>query len=189
MLNGPFEALERDPAIVYALNSGLRIVYCNAAWDQFAELNGGTSLIRPAPYGLCVLDACPDPLKSLYRSAFLNVFKTKRQWVHEYECSSARVYRLFRMTALRRPTDDFVVVSNFLLRERPHGGERPVMPPDPAAYEGHGGVVAMCCLCRRTRRKSGRGWDWVPAYVQTPPVHLANRLCEACESSVTDQKR
>jgi len=120
----PFEAIEHDPSIVFALDCELKLFYCNQAWDRFAESNGGAAVKRPTTYGMCVLDAIPEPLKTLYRSAYLNVFATSRQWVHEYECSSATLYRLFRMTALRRPKDDFILVSNFLLDERPHGDER-----------------------------------------------------------------
>src|SRR3954466_3672761 len=100
--------------------------------------------MRPIPYKMCVLDVIPEPLKSRYRAAYLNVFATRRQWVHECECSSSTVYRLFQMTALQRPEDNFILVANFLLEQRPHGDERPVMPPDPAAYEGSDNSVAMC---------------------------------------------
>src|SRR5687767_4127846 len=94
---GPFEAIEHDSAIVFALDRELKIVYCNEAWDRFAESNGGAALKRPTPHGMCVLDVIPEPLKNLYRSAYLNVFATSRQWVYDYECSSATVHRLLRM--------------------------------------------------------------------------------------------
>ena len=178
----PFHTIEYDPAIVFALDRELRIIYCNRAWDVFAEANGGAFLKRPAPYGLPLLDVIPEELKALYRSAYLNVFATKRQWAYEYECSSATVYRLFRMTALRRPKVDFVWVTNFLLEESPHGDERrPVIYPNPPAYGEPDESVRMCCLCRRTRRKHGRVWDWVPAYVKTPPARVAPAVCEDCD--------
>jgi hypothetical protein len=176
-----FESIERDAAIVFALNRELRIVYCNEAWDRFAQSNGGTALMRPIPYGLCVLDVIPEPLKSRYRVAYLNVFATRRQWVHEYECSSSTVYRLFKMTALQRPEDDLILVANFLLEQRPHGAERPVMAPDPAAYEGSDHSVAMCSVCRKSRPRGGRRWHWVPAYVERPPARVVYGLCESCD--------
>src|SRR4051794_39575555 len=148
-----FESIERDSAIVFALNREFRIIYCNEAWDRFAQSNGGTALMRPIPYGKCVLDEIPEPLKSRYRAAYLNVFATRRQWVHHYECSSSTVYRLFQMTALQRPEDDVILVANFLLEQRAHGDERLVMPPDPAAYEGSDHSVAMCSVRRNSRRR------------------------------------
>ena len=177
---GSFESIERDSAIVFALNRELRIIYCNEAWDRFAQSNCGTALMRPMPYGVCVLDVIPEPLKSRYRSAYLNVFATRRQWVHAYECSSSTIYRLFQMTALQRPEDDFILVSNFLLEQRPHRDERAVMPPDPAAYEAPDHTVAMCSVCRRTRLRGSRRWHWVPAYVERSPAHVVYGVCESC---------
>ena len=176
----PFEAIEHDSAIVFALDRELKIVYCNQAWDRFAESNGGAALKRPTPHGMCVLDVIPEPLKALYRSAYLNVFATSRQWVYDYECSSATVHRLFRMTALHRPKDELILVTNFLLEERPHGNEWLIMQPNPAVYEGPGDSIAICSLCRRARWWDCRGWDWVPAYVERPPARLAYGVCETC---------
>jgi hypothetical protein len=174
-----FESIERDAAIVFALNRELRIVYCNEAWDWFAQSNGGTALMRPIPHGMCVLEVIPEPLKSRYRVAYLNVFATRRQWVHEYECSSSTVYRPFKMTALQRPEDDLILVANFLLEQRPHDAERRVMAPDPAAYEGSDHSVAMCSVCRKSRPRGGRRWHWVPAYVERPPARIVYGLCES----------
>ncbi len=139
----PLEAIEHDSAIVFALDRELKIVYCNQAWDRFAESNGGAALKRPTPHGMCVLDVIPEPLKNLYRSAYLNVFARSRQWVYDYECSSATVHRLFRMTALHRPKDEFILVTNFLLEERPHGNERLVMQPNPPSTKDP--AIALRC--------------------------------------------
>src|SRR5690349_1671320 len=144
-----YELYEHAPAVTYALDRQLRIVYCNDAWDRFAESNGGTAVKRPTPYGRNVLDVVPEFLKPLYRSAYLNVFATGRTWEFHYECSSATEYRFFRMSASASPpNDDLVVVVNFLMELRPHGQDRPVRLPDSNIYGGHGERVTMCCLCR-----------------------------------------
>jgi hypothetical protein len=174
------EVIEQDPSIVFALDRELQIIYCNGAWDRAAVTNGGATLKRPAPYGVCILDIIAHPLRDLYRAAYLNVFATRREWVYDYECSSATVYRRFQMKALRRPEDDFILVTNFLLEERPHGEERPARTPDPVVYEGPEHTLTMCCLCRRTRRRNGRVWDWVPAYVASPPGSIAYVVCGRC---------
>ena len=121
------------------------------------------------PYGMCVFEVIPEPLKTLYRSAYLNVFATRRQWVHEYECSSATAHRLFRMTALHRPKDEFILVTNFILGERPHGDERLVMQSNPAVYEGHGDSIATCSLCRRARRRDLPGMGLDSSLRRAPP--------------------
>jgi hypothetical protein len=180
----PFEVIEHDPSIVFALNRELRIIYCNQAWDRAAVANGGATLKRPAPYGICILDIIAHPLRDLYRSAYVDVFATKRQWVYQYECSTATLYRRFQMTALQRPGDDFILVANFLLEERPHGKERPARAPDPNVYRGREDAVTMCCLCRRTLRRNSRAWDWVPVYVDTPPSSLTYGVCDRCEPKI-----
>jgi PAS domain-containing protein len=180
-VQNPFALVEHDPAIVFALNRELRIIYCNAAWDRFAQLNGGRLLLqRPRPYSLCVLDVMPECLIDLYDPAYRGVFTTGREWVLEYECSSDVVYRLFRMTVIKRPEDDFILSVNFLLEERPHGQERQIAIPDSMAYGAPGNAVVMCCFCRRTQRIDGRGWDWVPAYVQNHPTRVVQGICKGC---------
>jgi hypothetical protein len=120
------DLFENEPAVTFALDRHLRIVYCNKAWDHFAEANSAMGLKRPAAYGCSVLDVVPESLKDLYRSAYLNVFAYKRQWVFHYECSSAAVFRLFRMVVRHWPhSNDFIVIANSLLEERPHRSERP----------------------------------------------------------------
>ena len=83
-----FEELERMSSIVFVLDRRFQIVYCNEAWDRFAESNGAVQLQRPAPYGVCVLDGVPGFLKNLYRSAYLNAFEYGQAWQFQYECSS-----------------------------------------------------------------------------------------------------
>ena len=180
-MGNPFALFEHDPAIVFALNRELRIIYCNRAWDRFAQLNGGALLQRPRPYGLSVLDVVPDCLRNLYGDAYRRVFATGRRWVLEYECSSDVVYRSFRMTVLKKDEDDFILSVNFLVEERPHGDERHIASHDSLAYDASGNAVVMCCVCRRTKRIDGRGWDWVPAYVKDRPTRLVHEICKACQ--------
>jgi hypothetical protein len=40
------EWFEDDPSVVYVLDDDLRLAYCNKAWDEFAEHNGGAHLRR-----------------------------------------------------------------------------------------------------------------------------------------------
>jgi hypothetical protein len=176
-----YEGYEHAPVVTFALDHRLRIVYCNEAWDRFAESNGGAAMKRRTPYGSNVLDVVPEFLKPLYRSAFLNVFATRRNWEFHYECSSATDYRLFRMSVtLSAKNDDLIVVVNSLVELRPHGQDRPVGLPDPDLYVGRGGGIAMCFICRRTRRRDAGGWDWVPSYIESPPAPLVYTFCDAC---------
>ena len=55
-----FEEFERMSSVIFVLDRRFQIVYCNEAWDRFAESNGGVPLKRPNPCGLCVLDVFPS---------------------------------------------------------------------------------------------------------------------------------
>ena len=66
------------------------------------------------------------------------------------------------------------------MEDRTHGRKWRLMPPDPDIYGGFGTPVAMCSLCRRTRRLDARGWNWVPAYVESPPTAVAYAICDDC---------
>jgi len=177
-----FEEFERTASVIFVLDRRLQIVYCNEAWDRFAEANSGPELKRPNPYGFPVLDVVPEFLKDLYRSVYSNILTNGQLWEFHYECSSATTYRLFRMTVERMTEGERIVVTNRLIEERPQDRERRVMSPDPGLYGGFGDPAAMCFLCRRTRRRDGGGWDWVPAFVESPPPALAAAICDDCAS-------
>jgi len=178
------ENVEADTSIIYVLNSDLRIIYCNKAWDQFASLNGGAGLNRRAILGKPILDVVAGPLKVFYANAFAQAKEKGQPWEHDYECSSPASYRLFHMRVLP-VTDSYLLVENSLRFERPHGSERPVMPPNAALYVTGDGMLAMCGHCRRTRRicmASDPVWDWVPAYLVEPPGPVSHGLCRNCRA-------
>jgi len=178
------ENVEADTAIIYMLDSDLRIIYCNKAWDQFASLNGGTRLNRRAILGMRAVDVVAEPLKAFYENAFIQAKEKGQPWEHDYECSSPASYRLFHMRVLPL-ADSYLLVENSLRFERPHGSERPVMPADSALYISKDGILTMCAHCRRTRRigtTSAPVWDWVPAYLVEPPAPVSHGLCRNCHA-------
>jgi len=178
------ENVEADTAIIYMLDSDLRIIYCNKAWDQFASRNGGTGLNRRTILGMPVLDVVAEPLKAFYEDAFSLAKEKGQSWEHDYECSSPSAFRLFHMRVLPL-ADSYLLVENSLRFERPHGPERPVMPADSALYVSKDGVLTMCSHCRRTRRidtTTAPVWDWVPAYLVEPPGSVSHGLCRNCHA-------
>jgi len=122
------QSLENDPAIIYFLDRGLQITHCNFAWDRFANDNGGKDLARQIVLGRFVMDVIPPPLKSFYADAYHSVLDSRRPWECTYECSSANVFRSFRMAIYHDPVDAGLLVVNSLTIERPHGPEREPLP-------------------------------------------------------------
>lgn len=174
--------LEHDAGIVFVLDRDLRIVYCNEAWDTFARDNGGTAWERPHPYGRSLLDVIPDRLRSLYRTAYRQVFFSGVPWVHHYECSSAELYRSFRMTVTRNEDGQSLTVMNSLLEESGHSASRHAAAPVPSVHHDATGSITMCSVCRRTLRFADQVWEWVPDYVRQPPQAVVHCLCDRCEN-------
>ena len=175
--------LEKDTAVIYVLDRDLRIVYCNEAWDRFAIENGGRSLLRPRPLGVCVIDVIPPPLKRFFERAYRQVLSSGQVWQHSYECSSRAVYRRYRMTVHPDREAGHLVVVNSLLVDAPHSGtEREACDPDEGIYTDRNGIVTVCCECRRTRRpgREASVWDWVPAYVEEPPERISHGISDVC---------
>jgi hypothetical protein len=173
------DGFEDDQSVIYLLDKNLRIVYCNKAWDEFAEHNGGVHLRRIEQVGRRVLDSNAEPLKTFYRSAFERALAEHEPWEHLYECSSPRLYREFHMQVLPLQAPPRLIVVNSLVVEKPH--ERIIQPPLTALYRTTGGVITMCMHCRRTRRGEGSDiWDWVPDFLASPPHDISHGLCPTC---------
>jgi len=176
--------LESDPSTICMLQPDLKIIYCNQAWDRFATENGGLELSRSAIIGTSYIDVVPKPLRPFYEDGLANVMKSGQTWDQDYECSSARLYRLLHMRVFRLP-ECFLLLVHSLRIERPHGADRPAMPGNETLYATEQGIVTMCCHCRRTRRigsAEGAVWDWVPEYLERAPRLVSHGLCRVCQA-------
>lgn len=171
--------LDASPDVICVLDAGLRIVYCNAAWDRFAADNAGTACHSSAVIGKPMLDFIPEPLARFFRTAFEVVIASGQPFEFDYECSSALTFRMFRMRILPMlGAGEFMVVHSLRI-ERPH--DRAAVSPDDVRFRGSNGLVVMCCHCRRTRRGAEPAlWDWVPDYVAKPPARVSTGICPSC---------
>jgi hypothetical protein len=173
------EGFEGDRSVVYVLDDDLRLAYCNKAWDEFAEHNGGAHLQRIEQVGHRVLDAISEPLKAFYRSVFERSLADSTPWEHSYECSSPECYREFHMQVLPLQAPPRLVIVNSLVVEKAH--ERVKRAPLTAVYRTAGGIIGMCMHCRRTRRSEEPDiWDWVPEFLAKPPDNVSHGLCPTC---------
>lgn len=175
------DELEDDQSVVYLLDNDLQLSYCNKAWDEFAEHNGGARLQRIQQVGLPVLDSISEPLKTFYGTVFQRVLAEQQPWEHSYECSSPERYRKLHMQVLPLQAPPRLVIVNSLVVEKAH--ERIMHPPLTALYRTACGMIVMCMHCRRTRRSEGPDiWDWVPEFLAVPPDNVSHGLCSTCFS-------
>ena len=183
------EHVETQKSVIYILTPDLRIAYCNAYWDEFAKANAGASMQRSQVRGTSVSEVTPGFLKPFYEEAFGRVQKVHIQWEHDFESSSASVYRLFHMRVAALG-DGYIMVENSLRVETPHTADRAAVLPDRHRYISPDGLVTMCMHCRRTKRAAdfperltemlAMVWDWVPTYIENPPRDISYSLCRMC---------
>lgn len=170
--------LDVSPDIICLLDADLRLIYCNPAWDRFAAENQARDCNASAVVGKNVMDIIPDPLARFFRTAFAVVSDSGEPFEFDYECSSALVFRMFRMRILPIAEPGEFMVVHALRIERPH--DRAAVASDDARFRGTNGLVVMCCHCRRTRRAVSEGWDWVPDYLASMPSQVSTGICPAC---------
>jgi hypothetical protein len=182
-----FDAVEAHAGSVFGLWPDLRLAYFNPWWYRFASENSGEPAIsRDWGLGRALQDALPSVLRPFYEALYGEALRQDRQDFrllrHEYECSSADLFRRFMMTLYPLGKGEGLLVVNSLVVEGPHDpGERKSHPPDLASYVADDGYVRQCANCRRVKsiREPNR-WDWVPAWVEKPPLHTSHTFCDVC---------
>ncbi len=177
------EQLQQSGNVSCVVDEGLRLVYCNPAWDQFALANDGDAALASRVLGRNVLDVVPQPLKRLYDQLFGVARDTRQMWPLDYECSSPDVYRLFRMEIRPIQSGTGFVLVHALRVEHPHDTDRKRFSADADRYANTQGVITMCAHCRKTRRVADLEiWDWVPEYLNpgTMRTRITHGLCGSC---------
>jgi hypothetical protein len=164
----------------FGLTESLEICYCNSAWDRFAlENGGGAEVLAQGVIHKPFLQFVPRELEQHFRKLFWTARALGHVQTQDYECSSAELFRVFRMQIYPLEPGRGFVVINSLRVERPH--TRAARFPDDAKYRDKNGLIHMCGNCRRTSRaEDPAAWDWVPAYVQTCRRDVTHGICAFC---------
>lgn len=170
------DSAAQSGASAYAIDSDFRIVAVNDVFWRFADQNGGAEL-RIELGKTSVVDAISGDLRDFYARAYRRALVENTRWEHEYECSSARLYRRFRLVAYPLHGRHLVLVHALHVElAHPLRGA----PADENTY-CIDGYIRMCSHCRRVRNARVRArWDWVPAYVERSPLNVSHGLCGPC---------
>jgi hypothetical protein len=172
-----YEKFDEDYDIVCAVDRDYRISFCNRAWDSAALQNSAEDVLRHRQLGRSLLEAISPCLREFYAAHIRHVIDYQRPWHLFYLCSSASLLREFKMVLDPIP-ENGVLIRHTLIAEKPH--PFPALPPS-HNYFDLSGHVAMCAHCRFTERQDGSDrWDWVPDFVEIPPLHLDYVLCRLC---------
>lgn len=182
----PVGEISRDTAdastdVIFFLDSRLTITHCNPAWDKFARENHGERALAANVVGRRLFDFIAADLQPFYRTVFESCAADNLPFSFDYECSSASVYRLFRMQILPLRQGGGFAVLNAIRVERPQSG-RSSKSPGPE-YVAEPNTVTLCAHCRRTRRQDDPSrWEWVPAHLDIGELRLNHAVCPPCRS-------
>ena len=181
------ETLDRDPAVVYAVDGRNRLFFVNKAWDAFARANSGESLTSDQLTGVDICEGSEESLRSFYVALFDHVRTHSKPVDHMFECSSGSLYRELRMRVMPLASSNGLLIVNSVVIERPHN----ISPVSFAAdrYVDASGLITMCASCRRTRQASLAAWDWVPDLVERNPRQLSYSLCNLCREYYYIERR
>src|ERR1035437_1131049 len=84
-----FRPFEDEVGVVFGLDEGFKITYCNPAWDRFAVENGGSEeLLRESQLGRPLFDSIPQVLHECYEEAFQSRGALKPLWLFQSLISS-----------------------------------------------------------------------------------------------------
>jgi hypothetical protein len=176
----PRAEMEGSPHACFVLTESLNICYCNPAWDRFAvENGGGPQVLARNVLHKPFLQYLPGELAQKFKTLFETARVLERPQAHDYECSSAQVFRLYRMAVYPLQAGHGFAIINSLRIARPH--DRVACEPDDAKYLHPDGLMRMCANCRRTRRTNEPAmWDWVPDFVEHPRRNVSHGVCPFC---------
>jgi len=179
--------IEEHDSSVYGLWPDFRLAYFNPAWVRFAQDNAGDPLLwSPQCLGTSVMDVTPRELKPFYQDSFSSCLegypKNRKPLQHEYECSSADVYRKFNMTLYSlKGSAGLLVVNSLLIETANQSKQQHLEEFNETDYVDTNGLIHQCAHCRKIQHmESMDRWDWIPAWVKEIPENTSHGICPIC---------
>ena len=175
--------LDRHEGSIYGVWKDFRLAFINNAWSTFArENNGEPEVSTEWCIGTRITDAFPEIVRPYYESAYTDCLNRQTTWNHRYECSSAKLCRIFHQKVLPLKDGCGLLIVNSLAIENPHSSKRKcVAHPRETEYLNSNGIYRQCCHCRRfAYRGRNKRWDWIPAWINTPPGKTSHVICPVC---------
>ena len=175
--------LEARTGAVYGTWPDFRLAYMNPAWFHFARDNGGEPQIS-ARWGLgrSLLDCAAGRVRKFLEAGLGACLESGEVWAHDYECSSASLFRRFHQVVYPLGAAQGLLIVNACRIERPHDpAARPAHAAEAGEYTDDDGLISQCAHCRRVQhaRDPGR-WDWVPEWVRRCPYNTSHTFCPEC---------
>jgi hypothetical protein len=180
------EALARERASACLLSPEGVYLFCNEAWDAFAERNGGApSCLGSAVVGRTWREfVSGDPVLAVLARVLDAAMRGAPRTVPG-QCNSPTLGREMASTyqAVRTDQGEVVAVAvvHAIVREVPIELLHRPHDPEHTRYFDRAGILHMCCSCRRVQQVADRArWDFVPGYVAAMPASASHTYCRTC---------
>lgn len=179
-----FETLEKDENSIYGLSKEMKFIYFNPGFIQFSRSNDiEGNLINNLPLGIPVSKILAgEKISEFYIQNFKRIIATGEIWHHEYECSSADEFRIYRQTTYPLKDGEILIIINKLIVVQPiESTGRETNDADPKRYVQSSGFITQCGNCRHIQRTDqSEIWDWVPAWAEKIPEGTSHSICPIC---------
>lgn len=171
-------SIENSRDVIFIVDRQFRLQAFNQAWVDFAVENDGRSVLDQFPLGASILKALPAKLKSFLIAKFNQAVLQNKPFEHDYECSSARQYRVFHQSAYPLVNAAGLVISNHLIKFSSH------TETTRGLLEGlidEDGIIVQCCNCRKVRDPDNQQlWLWVPEAIEKKFSRISHAICPRC---------
>ena len=170
--------MKQSSDVIYIVDAKMVLRAYNHAWINFAKNNDGRIILAKYSIGSRIVDSTSGPLRSFIISAYKKALYENKPFEHNFECSSANQYRLFRQTAYPLIDSKGLVISNHIVEECPHPEQAQAFRQQ---FINGQGFVTQCANCRRIRDpKNYHSWLWVPSLVENPFPNTSHGICPQC---------
>lgn len=168
--------LNENPNTCYIIDTAFQLLYANPAYYRFAEANDGLDVATRYGIGVNVLDAISGPQREFFANLFAQALQSDERTEFDYECSSAREYRMFRLILYPLPDRRGLVARHAVIKTRGHESEAHKFRE--GDYADDHKLIHQCGHCRRVRHLQENRWDWCPEALGYHPI--SHTLCDAC---------
>jgi len=167
---------------VYGVWKDYSLAYVNSGWQSFAAQNGGEPTVSEEwGLGRPIVDSMQHQIAESYKKALSECANTGEVWEHEYECSSDKLYRVFKQTVYPLDQEGFLIVNNLVVEEPHETNGESDEGVDEADYRNEHGIVTQCAHCRKVKNVTTEGrWDWVSEWVKQCPPDTSHGICPTC---------
>ena len=171
-------AMSESQDVIYIVDSSIHLRAFNDAWSSFARNNNGETILFRYPLGATIVDVGDCPVKNYILNGYKKALEENVPFVHNYECSSPQIYRVFHQTAYPIFDSIGLIITNHLIITKPHNEEGVAFT---SRFENEHNVITQCANCRKIRDpQNEKTWFWVPELVEIQLPNTSHSICEPC---------